>query len=145
MPQIHAMLTVSGRYMKSQIAGQLIAIRCRPVVAVVSGLTRTAVFALATPNSPIDRGGRWQLQHFIYTAFFYFSVLLSDTHQGRVWNQTTQPELVPKPWQRQELNPGPPVFNLLSSRPAGCGDTQKWLAVAVQERHVAQLHHGRKH
>jgi hypothetical protein len=26
--------------------------------------------------------------------FFYFSVLLSDTHQGRVWNQTTQPELV---------------------------------------------------
>jgi hypothetical protein len=26
-----------------------------------SGLTPTAVFALATPKSPIDRGGRWQL------------------------------------------------------------------------------------
>jgi hypothetical protein len=49
----------------------------------VSGLTPTAVFALATPKSPIDRGGRWQL-HCVYTAiFFYFSVLLSDTHQGR--------------------------------------------------------------
>jgi hypothetical protein len=38
---------------------------------------------------------------------FYFSVLLSDTHQGRVWNQTTQPGLVVKPCQRRELNPRP--------------------------------------
>jgi hypothetical protein len=59
----------------------------------VSGLTPTAVFALATPKSPIDRGGRWQLQFYLYCKFFYFFVLLSDTHQGRVWNQTTQPEL----------------------------------------------------
>jgi hypothetical protein len=33
---------------------------------------------------------------------YYFFVFLSDTHQGRVWNQTTQPELVAKPWQRRE-------------------------------------------
>jgi hypothetical protein len=74
----------------------------------VSGLTPTAVFALATPKSPIDRGGRWQLQFcLLCNWFFYFSVILSDTHQGRVWNQTTQPELVTKPWQRQESNPRP--------------------------------------
>jgi hypothetical protein len=74
-----------------------------------SGLTPTAVFALATPKSPIGRGGRWQLQLYLYIAifFFYFSVILSDTHQGRVWNQATQPELVAKPWQRRELNPRP--------------------------------------
>jgi hypothetical protein len=33
---------------------------------------------------------------FTYIAFFFISVILSDTHQGRVWNQTTQPELVAK-------------------------------------------------
>jgi hypothetical protein len=65
------------------------------------------VFALATPKSPTDRGGRWQLQHNLYCNRFYFSVLLSDIHQGRMWNQTTQPELVAKPWQRRELNPRP--------------------------------------
>jgi hypothetical protein len=27
-------------------------------------------------------------------ALFHFSLFLSDTHQGRVWNQTAQPELV---------------------------------------------------
>jgi hypothetical protein len=36
----------------------------------VSGLTLTAVFALATPKSPIDRGGRWQLQLTLH--FFTF-------------------------------------------------------------------------
>jgi hypothetical protein len=34
-------------------------------------------------------------------------ILISDTHQGRVWNQTTQPELVAKPWQRREFVPAP--------------------------------------
>jgi hypothetical protein len=60
--------------------------------------TTTAVFALATPKSPIDLGGRWQLQFTYIAIFFYFSVILSDTHQGRVWNQTTQPELVAGLW-----------------------------------------------
>jgi hypothetical protein len=47
----------------------------------VLGLTPTAVFALATPKSPIDRGGRWQLQFLlILQFFFYFSVILSDTN-----------------------------------------------------------------
>jgi hypothetical protein len=40
---------------------------------------------------------------------FYLFVQLSDTRQGRLWNQTTQPELVAKPWQRRELNPRPLV------------------------------------
>jgi hypothetical protein len=66
------------------------------------GLTPTTVFALATPKSPIDRGGRWQLQLYLYCIFSRF-VLLSDTHQGGEWNQTTQPELVAKPWQRRAV------------------------------------------
>jgi hypothetical protein len=37
----------------------------------VSGLTQTAVFALATPKSPIDRGGRWQLQFYLYCNFVF--------------------------------------------------------------------------
>jgi hypothetical protein len=38
----------------------------------VSGLTPTAVFALATPKSPIDRGGRWQLQLSLILHFLFF-------------------------------------------------------------------------
>jgi hypothetical protein len=73
---------------------------CRSSSRNVSGPTPTAVFALATPKSPMDRGGNWQLHLFLYCKLFCFSVLLSGTHQGRAWNQTTQPELVTKPWQR---------------------------------------------
>jgi hypothetical protein len=40
--------------------------------------------------------------NFINIAIFFF-VLLSDTHQGRVWNQITQPELVAKSWQRRDV------------------------------------------
>jgi hypothetical protein len=40
------------------------------VVGKFSGLTPTAVFALATPKSPIDRGGRWQLQFYFNCNFF---------------------------------------------------------------------------
>jgi hypothetical protein len=36
-----------------------------------SGLTPTAVFALATPKSPIDRGGRWQIQLYLYCNLFF--------------------------------------------------------------------------
>jgi hypothetical protein len=38
----------------------------------VSGLTPAAVFALATPKSPIDRGGRKQLQFYLNCIFFTF-------------------------------------------------------------------------
>jgi hypothetical protein len=82
-------------------------VSCNSTSRNVSGLTPTAVFALATPKSPIDRGWRWQLQLILYCNLFCFLVLLSDTHQGRVWNQITQPELVAKPWQRRESNPRP--------------------------------------
>jgi hypothetical protein len=41
--------------------------------------------------------------NFTYLAIlFSLSALHSDTQQGRVWNQTTQPELVAKTWQRRE-------------------------------------------
>jgi hypothetical protein len=37
----------------------------------VSGLTPTEVFALATPKSPINRGGRWSLQLVAVVAVTY--------------------------------------------------------------------------
>jgi hypothetical protein len=51
------------------------------------------VFALATPKSSIDRGT--EMANAVYlNGIFCFSLLLSNTRQGRVWNQITQPELV---------------------------------------------------
>jgi hypothetical protein len=63
------------------------------------------VLALATAQSPTDRGREMAITIHIYCGFILLSVFLSDTHQGRVWDQSTQPELVAKPLQRRELNP----------------------------------------
>jgi hypothetical protein len=62
-----------------------IAVKCRNLL----GFTLTAVFALATPKSPIDWGVRWQLRLYLYyitlhlfnntyiaKSFVFFSVLL---------------------------------------------------------------------
>jgi hypothetical protein len=48
----------------------------------VSGLKPTAMFALATPKSPIDRGGRWQLQFHLYcNCFLHCSELKPILHK----------------------------------------------------------------
>jgi hypothetical protein len=56
----------------------------------VLGLTPTEVFALATPKSPIDRGGRWQLQ-FVF-AFPFVSLTPTRAQCGiKPHNQSWSP------------------------------------------------------
>jgi hypothetical protein len=60
----------------------------------VSGLTPTAVFALATPKSPIDRGGRWQLQLYLYCILFFTFIVqivpLAKQHWDRLHASVTR-------------------------------------------------------
>jgi hypothetical protein len=57
----------------------------------VLGLTPTAVFALATPKSPIDRGGRWQLQLYLYCNLFF--LLFRLCHSDVLFSATRKPAI----------------------------------------------------